>query len=69
MSVAELMDQAASAGQGTEGNQSEYSDGRWRFNLQTKNYTAQGTCTITMVSGDEDQYTIDPVCVAAFVIE
>ena len=30
---------------------------------------AQRIYTIAMVSGDEDQYTIDPVCVATFVIE
>jgi len=65
----DVTDQALSAGQGTDGNQFEFSDGKWRFNLQTKKYTAAGTYTITMVSGDDSEYTIDPTCIAEFVIE
>jgi hypothetical protein len=65
----DVTDQALSAGQGTDGNQFEFSDGKWRFNLQTMNYTAAGTYTITMVSGDDSEYTIDPTCIAEFVIE
>lgn len=61
--------QALSAGQGTEGNQFEFGTGKWQFNLNTKNYTAAGTYTISMVSGDESEYTIGPTCMAEFVIE
>lgn len=65
----DVTNEALSAGQGTDGNQFEFSDGKWRFNLQTKKYTAAGTYTITMVSGDDSEYTIDPTCIAEFVIE
>lgn len=56
----DVTSQSLTAGQGTEGNQFEFSGGKWQFNLQTKNYTAQGTYTITMVSGDTLDYTISP---------
>lgn len=42
------------------------SDGAWQYNLKTSNYTAPGTYTITIVSGDETEYRIDPSCEAAF---
>ncbi len=61
--------QALSARQGTKGNQFEFSGDKWQFNLITKNYTAVGTYTVTMVSGDVSEYVIDPTCVATFVIE
>jgi len=58
------------AGQGDEGNQFVYSDGYWRFNLQTKNFSAYGTYTIKAVSGDSDSYNIGiPHPEATFVIE
>ena len=59
---------ALSAGQGTEGNQFVFSGGNWSFNLQTKNYVAKGTYTVTMVSGDATEYTIAPTCTVKFVI-
>jgi hypothetical protein len=62
-------DAALPAGEGTEGNQCEFADGKWRFNLKTKNYTAEGTYTITMLSGDNNEYSIDPTCEAIFIIE
>jgi hypothetical protein len=65
----DVSNDALSAGQGTEGNQFEFSDGTWQFNLKTKNYVAPGTYTVTMVSGDENEYVIDPTCTAGFVIE
>jgi sugar lactone lactonase YvrE len=57
------------AGWGTEGNQFEYNvgDGIWQYNLKTKNYTAAGSYTITMVSGDDSEYVIDPTCTAVFL--
>ena len=59
---------ALSAGQGTDGNQFEFTgEAKWQFNLSTKNYTAAGTYTIKMVSGDESEYAIDS-CVAQFVV-
>jgi hypothetical protein len=65
----DVTDQALSAGQGTPGNQFVFSGSKWQFNLETKNYTAAGTYTITMASGDSDEYTINPTCTAQFVIE
>jgi hypothetical protein len=64
----EVSDQALSAGQGTEGNQFVFSDGKWQFNLLTKKYTASGTYTVKMVPGGNG-YTIDPTPTATFVIE
>jgi hypothetical protein len=60
---------ALPAGVGTEGNQFEFIDGLWQFNLKTKNYSASGTYTVTMESGNEDEYTISSSCTAEFVIE
>jgi hypothetical protein len=60
--------QAVGVGQGTDGNAFEFSGSRWRFNLKTRNYTAPGIYTLTMISGDETEYRIDPVCEAQFVV-
>jgi hypothetical protein len=59
---------ALPAGHGTEGNEFEYNlpDQVWQFNLKTKNYSAAGTYTITIVSGDDSEYIIDPTCEATF---
>jgi hypothetical protein len=65
----DVTDDALSAGWGTEGNQFEFSDGKWQFNLKTKNYSAAGTYTITMVSGDDCEYVIESTCIATFVID
>jgi hypothetical protein len=67
-SVVDVTGDAVPVGMGTDGNEFEYNlaDGVWQFNLKTKNYTAEGTYTITMVSGDASEYTIDPACQAAF---
>ena len=62
-------DEALSAGQGDDGNQFVYTGSHWQLNLKTKNYSASGTYTVTIISGDEDEYTIDPTCEATFVIQ
>ena len=49
-----------------EGNQFDYTAGKWRFNLKTKNYTAAGTYTIKLISGDELEYSV-AACEAYFV--
>ena len=64
----DVTDDALPAGQGTDGNQFEFSNGKWRFNLKTQNYSAAGTYIIEIISGNESEYTIDS-CVAEFVIE
>ncbi len=53
---------------GTSGNQFRFRRGLWRFNLRMWNFTAPGTYTITMASGDESEYVVDS-CVAQFVVE
>jgi hypothetical protein len=60
---------ALAAGAGMEGNQFEFLDSKWHFNLKTKNYSAPGMYTITMDSGDDAEYLIDPTCEATFVID
>lgn len=57
------------AGQGDEGNQFVFTDSKWQFNLQTVNFSGPGTYTIKAISGDPDEYLIDPTCTATFVIE
>ena len=61
---------ALPAGQTSRGNQFVFtSDGKWQFNLGTWNYTAPGTYTISVASGDETEYVISPTCAATFVVE
>jgi probable HAF family extracellular repeat protein len=65
----DVSDQTLSAGQGTEGNQFVFSDGKWQFNLETKNYTAKGSYTVQMVPGGPDYIIAPPAPTATFVIE
>jgi hypothetical protein len=67
--AADVTEQALSAGAGTEGNQFTFGGGKWQYNLLTKNYTASGTYTVSMVSGDPAEYSIAPTCMAQFVIQ
>lgn len=60
---------ALAVGAGTDGNQFEFVDGVWQYNLKTIKYTAAGTYTLSMQSGDNDEYIVSPVCVGQFVIE
>ena len=60
---------ALPAGHGSEGNQFEFASDRWRFNLKTQNYSAAGTYTLSVVSGDSSEYVIAPNCEGSFVIE
>ena len=64
----DISDDAYPAGEGTDGNQFVFSDDRGRFNLKTRNQTAVGIYTVTMLSGDNTEYVIDPTCEATFVI-
>jgi hypothetical protein len=67
----DVTDDALAAGEGTEGNQFICTeDEKWQFNLKTKNYSASGTYTVSMQSGDETEYGIvEPMCEATFVIK
>lgn len=61
--------EALAAGLGTEGNQFVFTgEGKWRYNLGTQSYTASGTYTVFMRSGDETEYRLEPVCVTEFLI-
>jgi hypothetical protein len=63
----DVTDEVATVGKASEGNQFVYSDGIWQFKLSTKNYSAKGEYSITAVSGDEEEYLIDPSCLTSFV--
>jgi len=64
----DVTDDALPAGQGTDGNLFVFTDDlKWQYNLKAKNYSAIGTYTINMVSGDDSEYVMDPGCVTSFV--
>lgn len=68
----DVTDGTLAAGQGDDGNQFVYTDeGIWRFNLRTRNYSAPGMYSITMQSGNNDEYQIEFVstCITQFAIE
>lgn len=60
---------ALAVGAGTVGNQFEFVDGAWQYNLKTSGYSAIGTYTVSMQSGDNSEYIVSPICVGQFVIE
>ncbi|MCZ6522263.1 MAG: hypothetical protein O7A68_00135 [Alphaproteobacteria bacterium] len=60
---------ALPARQGTTGDQFLFNGEKWEHNLLTLRYSAPGTRTVKMVSGDSDAYIIDPTCEATYVIE
>ena len=68
-SPTDVTDDAVPAGQGTDGNQFAFNIDKWQFNLKTKNYTVAGIYTVTMVSGDDAEYVVDPNCIATFAVE
>jgi sugar lactone lactonase YvrE len=65
----DVTSEALPAGQGTDGNEFIYNDGKWCYNLKTKNFSSPGTYTVTMESPDTAIYVIDPTCTVTFVIE
>ena len=66
----DVSDDILSASHASEGNEFEYiGDGVWQFNLQASRYTAKGTYTVTMVSGNSCEYIISNPATAEFVIE
>jgi hypothetical protein len=66
----DVTDDALPAGQGTDGNEFVFTnEGKWQFNLKTKNYSSSGTYSIFIVSGDDLEYVINPSCEAQFVIK
>jgi hypothetical protein len=53
------------------GRRFDYRDalGRWLHGLLTPKYPAPGTYTVTMVSGDAQEYVVEPTCTATYVVE
>lgn len=64
----DVTDEALDVGLGTSGNQFAFVGGVWRFNLKTSNYTAPGTYSISLKSGDAAEYSVAG-CQVEFVIE
>lgn len=54
--------------QGDDGNMFLFRGDKWRFRLKVRRFTAPGTYTITMASGNEAEYLVDPTCNGQFVI-
>jgi len=56
-------------GSSTSGNQFNFdpATGTWWFNLSTGPFTASGTYTVTMQSGDVTRYRVSPICSGTFV--
>ncbi|MFA6147724.1 MAG: hypothetical protein WC899_05900 [bacterium] len=69
-SNADLTHQELFAGKGTGKKQFVFTaDGKWQFNLKTKNYSKPGTYTISILSGNSSEYVIEPSCSAVIVID
>jgi hypothetical protein len=56
-------------GASSSGNQFNFNSttGNWWFNLSAAPFTASGTYTVTMRSGDNTQYQLSPQCSGQFV--
>jgi len=66
----DLTNQGLFAGQGTGKKQFVFTDdGKWQFNLMTKNYSKPGTYSISILTGNSSEYVIEPTCRAIFTIE
>ena len=63
----DVTEEALPAGSGSRGNQFEFTKDRWRFNLETRNYTAAGSYRVQLLSGDPAEYEIE-TCEGEFVI-
>lgn len=68
-SATDVTSRALPSGLGTVGNEFVYSGGWWRFNLNTKNYSASGVYTVYVVTSAPLWYEIDPTCVTQFIIQ
>lgn len=66
----DVTDDALPAGMADDGNQCYYDvDGQWHFNLKTSAYSSPGTYTVTLESGEDLEYLIEPTCETQFVIK
>ena len=65
----DITDDALPAEIGMDGNQFVYRGRKWKFNLKVKNLTAPGTYIVSLESGNEAEYRVDPNCSIKFVIK
>lgn len=68
--VVDISEEVIAVGQGSDGNQFDFTDeGIWQFNLKSKNL-ASGTYDVTVSSGDVSEYVIDGTanCHTIFII-
>lgn len=58
-------------GRSNAGSSFRYLDfsGIWRYNLKTRPFAAAGSYEISMMSGDAEEYLVDPTCVAEFTVK
>ncbi|WP_299491290.1 hypothetical protein [uncultured Shewanella sp.] len=51
------------------GNSFVFKGHKWAFNLNTTQYSAPGLYTVSLVSGNSDEYAVTTPCETAFVVE
>ena len=65
----DITDEALSAEIGMDGNQFVFRGRRWKFNLKVRDLTAPGTYTVSLESGNEAEYRVDPNCSIKLVVK
>jgi hypothetical protein len=57
------------AGESSSGNSFTYnpSTGEWQYNMASSPFTASGTYTVTLATGDATKYGVSPTCSGTFV--
>lgn len=66
---AEVVEYALWAGNGSEGNAFALTGNKWQFNLKANGFNAPNRYTVTIESGDTNEYLIDPTCKGVFLVE
>lgn len=67
--VGDVTEFALAVGLGTNDRFVFTDEGKWQFNLAPENYSARGTYTVRIQTGDSAEYIINPGCVASFRID
>ncbi len=66
----DVTSQALAPGRASHGNQFRFdADGYWWHNLRNRSYTAAGSYTVSLTSGDSSAYVIDPACAVELVVD
>jgi len=55
-------------GAGDDGNRFIFVNNKWQFWLSTREFGATGTYYVTVSTGDEAEYVVDPTCTGTFTI-